>query len=124
MAELVVTKHIRIWSGIYTFVHVRKIMGKTHVYKLMGSWLCQAVASVQLSTWQQLGVTSSACPGRSWSSLRDFRSHTLSVESELPLHSRRLSADQDTWYTRLTWPRSVARNLHVYKDNLNARPCG
>ena len=33
------------------------------------------------------------------------------MESELPLHNSRLSADQAIWYTRLTWPRSVARNL-------------
>ena len=37
------------------------------------------------------------------------------VESELPLHSSRLSADQDTWYTRLTWPRRVVRNLQTNK---------
>ena len=56
-------------------------------------------------------ITSSACPGRSYNSFFIFRSQTLSVESELPLHNSRLSADQEIWYTRLTWPRNVARNL-------------
>lgn len=56
-------------------------------------------------------LTSSAWPGRSMFNLPVLTSQTLRVLSLLPLTSSLLSADQATWYTEETWPRSDMRYL-------------
>lgn len=58
-----------------------------------------------------LCLTSSAWPGRSMLSFPVLTSQTLSVLSLLPLTSSLLSADQATWYTDPTWPRSDIKYL-------------
>ena len=63
---------------------------------------------------QSTAYTSSKCPGNVNLAFFKLRMlHTFTVPSLLAVTIKRLSADQQTWYTAATWPFKVATNFPV-----------